>query len=83
MRVTARKAYSAKVEWVCDGVYELFHREVWNAAVPWEWIRGACDAGSTSVESSHHPSNPILDGKLWALNKNDDVEVRIVVAQIF
>ena len=23
-------------------------------------------------ESNHHPSNPILDGKMWTFNKNDD-----------
>ena len=25
-----------------------------------------------TMERSHHPFNPILDGKLWTLNQNDD-----------
>ena len=33
---------------------------------------GACGTGSTDVESSHCLSNPILDGKMQTLNKNDD-----------
>ena len=45
-----------KVDWVCDGGYEL------------DGSAGARGAGSTDVESSHHhPSNPILDikSKWW------------------
>ena len=34
--------------------------------------RGACGAGSTHVESSRCPTNPILDGEIWTLNENDD-----------
>ena len=41
-----------------------------------EWNKwsggGACCAGSVDVESSHCLSNPILDGEVWMLNKNDD-----------
>ena len=33
---------------------------------------GACGTGLMEVESSHHPSNPILDRKIWMLNKNYD-----------
>ena len=33
---------------------------------------GPCGAGSTHTESSHCPSNPILDGKIRMLNDNDD-----------
>ena len=32
----------------------------------------ACDARSTDVKSSHHPSNLILDGKIRTLIENDD-----------
>ena len=37
---------------VCEGGYELVGSE------------GTCGARSTDLESSHHPSNPILDGKI-------------------
>ena len=45
---------------VCDGGYEL--------------VRSgrACGAGLTDVESSHCPSNSIVDGKIRTLNKNYD-----------
>ena len=33
---------------------------------------GACGTESTDVESSHLLSNPILDGKIRMLNRNDD-----------
>ena len=49
-----------KVEWVCGGEYELVGSG------------GACDAGLVDVQRSHCPSNPILDGKIQALNENDD-----------
>ena len=45
---------------MCDGGYELVRS------------RGACVAGSTDVEGSHCPSNPVLDRKMWMLNENDD-----------
>ena len=47
-------------EKVCDGEYELVGSG------------GACGAGSMHVESSCRQSNPILDGKIWMLNENDD-----------
>ena len=51
---------AGRKERLCDGGYELVV------------TRGACGAGPTDVEGSHHPSNPILDGKLWTfINKND------------
>ena len=33
---------------------------------------GECGAGLTDVDSSHRSFNPILDGKMQTLNKNDD-----------
>ena len=45
---------------MCDGGYELVGSG------------GACGAKLTDVESSHCPSNPILDGKIRMLNENDD-----------
>ena len=41
---------------------------------------GACGTESTDVESSHRLSNPILDGKIWMLNKSvkDDVDIKFV-----
>ena len=59
-RVTASRKASRKKWSECDGGYELVGSG------------GACDAGSMDVEGSHHSSNPILDGKMQMLNKNDD-----------
>ena len=36
-----------------------------------EGAYGTC-TGSNDVESSHHPFNPIRDGKIRMLNENDD-----------
>ena len=45
---------------MCDGGYELVGSG------------GACGAELRDVEGSHHPSNPILEGKMQTLNVNDD-----------
>ena len=45
---------------MCDGGYKL------------AGSGGACDAGSTDLESSNCLSNPILDGNTQMLNENDD-----------
>lgn len=63
--VTAgRKALSKQCQndYKCDGGYEVVGSG------------GACGAESMDMESSHCLSNPILDGKMQALNKNDDYE---------
>ena len=48
------------MERVCDGRYEYIGK------------RGMHGTRSTDVEDSHHPSNPILNGKIWMLNDSDD-----------
>ena len=45
---------------LCDGGYDFVESG------------GAYDAGSTDVEGSHCLSNPILNGKMQTLKKNDD-----------
>ena len=51
-------------------------RKKWNECVMEDMNlllgEGACCAGSIDVESSHHPSNLMLNGKIWTLNENDD-----------
>ena len=48
-------------------------REKWSECVMEDMnLRSACGAGSMHRGSSCYPSNPILDGKIRVLNKNDD-----------
>ena len=50
------------MEQVCDRGYE--YNIIGN--------RGIYGTRLTDVEDSHHLSNPILNGKIWTLNDNDD-----------
>ncbi|MPC28019.1 hypothetical protein E2C01_021212 [Portunus trituberculatus] len=52
-----------KVKKVCDERYEFVgNRRAYGTRLP-------------VVESSHCPSNPTLNGKMWTLNENDDDEL--------
>mgnify|MGYP001794451802 CR=1 FL=1 len=42
----------------------------WRIWTCWEWRTSG--ARPADVEGSYHLSNPILDEKMWILNKNDD-----------
>ena len=51
---------------------------MWDGGVELIGSGGACGAGLTDIESIHRLSNPILDGKIQMLNKNDDDDDTLV-----